>query len=209
VDGGAVAVVVVDGGVVAVVVVDGGAVAVVVVDGGVVAVVVVDGGAVAVVLVVPMTVVVVAPAQVIWPARHAASAVDRHCPRTGVPGGRQVARTCDWHVSAPHSTSLSPSKRWIAPALEHVPDEQASQQLAWSLAHAVPPRVALQAAALRLTLQCDLPPVVRQHATKPGRPHVERAAQRTIPPLQAGRSCPCLTELFTDAVTQPTNAPWF
>jgi hypothetical protein len=63
----------------------------------------------------------------------------------------------------------------------------ASQQLESALAQ--PPRAA-QAAALRTTPQRDPPEPWRQHATNPGRPQVERAAQRTTSLIHPGDRSP-------------------
>ena len=62
---------------------------------------------------------------------------------------------------------------------------QASQQLESAPAHALPPLGALQAAAFFLIEHLVTPlRLVRQQVTKPGRPHVERAAQRCTCPTQ-------------------------
>jgi hypothetical protein len=69
---------------------------------------------------------------------------------------------------------------------------QASQQLenAGSLVHAAPPAGAMQCSASRFVLHFVFPDeLVRQHATKPGLPHGERAAHFFTAPLQYfGRS---------------------
>src|SRR5437879_5816161 len=44
-----------------------------------------------------LVVVVVASPHTILPSLHAASTLDRHCPRWGVPGGPQVAWICGRH----------------------------------------------------------------------------------------------------------------
>jgi hypothetical protein len=61
----------------------------------------------------------------------------------------------------------------------------ASQQLGTDDAHALPPFGATQRAALRFSEHEVLPELrVRQHATKPGLPHVDLEAQRLTTPAQ-------------------------
>lgn len=86
-----------------------------------------------VLLVVGTLVVVVATPHVMSPERHAASTLDKHCPRPGVPGVPQVASIWGRHEDAPHcgdSASSSPFAERAALAALHVPAEHASQQLA-------------------------------------------------------------------------------
>jgi len=72
----------------------------------------------------------------------------------------------------------------------HPPSKQASQQLGTTPTQALPPVGATQWAGLRFTLQTVSPVgLVRQHVTKPGLPHVDRAAQRMTEPLQPRGSC--------------------
>jgi hypothetical protein len=96
-------------------------------------------------------------------------------------------------------------------ALAQVPLLHASQQLACSLAQALPPRGGLHSSGLRFVLHVFLPlALVRQHATAPSpRPHVERAAQRTIWPRQLLRSWPLAIASLTTPLTQRTYCPWF
>jgi hypothetical protein len=64
---------------------------------------------------------------------------------------------------------------------------QASQQLSKTPVHAPPPRGALQRSGARTIEHLVLPfACVRQHVAAPGRPHVEREAQRTTVPRQDG-----------------------
>ncbi len=82
---------------------------------------------------------------------------------------------------------------------------QASQQLATSPTHALPPRGARHVAALGLTLHLALPfAVVRQQVTAPGRPQVDFAAQRSTLEAQLAGSVPPETAVFTTAATQRT-----
>jgi hypothetical protein len=64
---------------------------------------------------------------------------------------------------------------------------QASQQLSKTPVHAPPPRGALQRSGARTIEHLVLPfACVRQHVAAPGRPHVEREAQRTTVLRQDG-----------------------
>jgi hypothetical protein len=71
------------------------------------------------------------------------------------------------------------------------PSEHASQQLVADPTQAVPPFGGVHRSAEALVLQRVLPfALVRQQVTKPGLPHVDRAAQRVTRPLQLrGSSC--------------------
>lgn len=76
----------------------------------------------------------------------------------------------------------------------HPPAPHASQQLVYAPTHALPPRGATHLAALERMAQLVSPfGDVRQHVTTPGRPHVERAAQRWTAFLHVGRSASCST----------------
>jgi len=81
------------------------------------------------------------------------------------------------------------------------PRVHASQQLAWSPTHALPPGGAVHLPVPSSTLQR---PVPWQQVTAPGLPHVERAAQRTTAPRQRGRSWPLRTARVATATTQWT-----
>jgi hypothetical protein len=69
----------------------------------------------------------------------------------------------------------------------------ASQQLGTELTHAVPPAGAVQSAAERLVRHDVRPPLVRQHATHPGRPHVERDVHFFTTPRHEAGSVPART----------------
>ena len=85
----------------------------------------------------------------------------------------------------------------------------ASQQLAALLTHASPFRGARHASALRFVLQIVLPlAVVRQQATAPARPQVDRAAQLTTLPWHSCRRSPFATASFATPATQLTYCPW-
>jgi hypothetical protein len=74
------------------------------------------------------------------------------------------------------------------------PASHASQQLGTAPTHALPPFGARQASALRLVAQRVTPRrFVRQQVTAPGRPHVERAAQRRTSRRQAFGRRPAAT----------------
>ena len=71
--------------------------------------------------------------------------------------------------------------------------------------HAVPCLVALQCAASLFVLQVVLPfALVRQHVTKPGFPHVERAAQLATARLHDFRK---VTAPLATCFAQRTNVP--
>jgi len=82
---------------------------------------------------------------------------------------------------------------------------QASQQLDAVPAQALPPGGALHGCPPLLTLQ-RLPPSarVRQQVTSPGRPQVERAAQRTTAVRHWGRSVPRRAAVLATRTTQAT-----
>ena len=164
------------------------------------ALVVVVGGA-------AVVVVVASAPQVMSPLSHAAITPFQHGSQSRPPGGPHWAAIWLRHVGGLHAGAPAMPSR--AAALAQVPLLHASQQLACSVAHALPPRGALHWSALRFVLHVFLPlALVRQHATAPSpRPHVERAAQRTIWPRQLLRSCPWETASFTTPVTQRTYCP--
>lgn len=84
---------------------------------------------------------------------------------------------------------------------------QASQQLENAPTQALPLRGALQRRPLRLMLQWLLPPaLVRQQVTKPGCPHVERAAHAITSSLHCLRSVPAVTAFFATVFTQDMYA---
>jgi hypothetical protein len=184
---------------------DGVGIVVVVVEAPVVVVdestVVVVGGGAAVVVVVAY-----AP-QVMSPLSQAAITPFQHGSQSRPPGGPHCAAIWLRHVGGLHAGGPAMPSRALA--LAQVPLLHASQQLACSLAQALPPRGALHSSALRFVLHVFLPlALVRQHATAPSpRPHVERAAQRTIWPRQLLRSCPWDTASFTTPLTQRTYCP--
>jgi hypothetical protein len=79
---------------------------------------------------------------------------------------------------------------------------QASQQLENAPMQALPLRGALQRRSRRLMLQWLLPPAsVRQQVTKPGRPHVDRAAHAVTSSLHCLRSVPAVTASFATLFT--------
>jgi hypothetical protein len=85
------------------------------------------------------------------------------------------------------------------------PPPHASQQLVTVPTHAMPPLGARQRAASFFTLQrCRPAALVRQQATAPTRPQVERAAQRFTSALQAARSCWEPTRMLSTAEAQCT-----
>ncbi|HLY38102.1 MAG TPA: hypothetical protein VKU61_08705 [Candidatus Binatia bacterium] len=172
----------------------------VVVVGPALVVVVVGGGA-------AVVVVVASAPQVMSPLSQAAITPFQHGSQSRPPGGPHCAAIWLRHVGGLHAGA--PAKPSRAVALAQVPLLHASQQLACSVAQALPPRGALHSSALRFVLHVFLPlALVRQHATAPWpRPHVERAAQRTIWPRQLLRSCPWETASFTTPVTQRTYCP--
>ncbi len=94
----------------------------------------------------------------------------------------------------------------VLPGGAHVPPEpHASQQLGCELTHAVPPRGALHLEALALVLHFVAPSAsVRQQATAPGRPQVERAAQRVTACWRSGGRDPAWTAAFATLLTQLT-----
>jgi hypothetical protein len=90
-----------------------------------------------------------------------------------------------------------------------LPLPQESQQLGTVPVHALPPFGARQRVASLFTLQRSLPAaVVRQQVTAPGRPHVDRVAQRFTVPLQAERSWFEPTRTPSTAEAHRTYVPW-
>src|SRR5579862_3959415 len=156
----------------------------VVVVGPALVVVVVGGGA-------AVVVVVASAPQVMSPRSQAAITPFQHGSQSRPPGGPHCAAIWLRHVGGLHAGAPAKPSRAVA------------------LAQALPPRGALHSSALRFVLHVFLPlALVRQHATAPWpRPHVERAAQRTIWPRQLLRSCPWETASFTTPVTQRTYCP--
>jgi hypothetical protein len=91
----------------------------------------------------------------------------------------------------------------------HAPPVQASQQLVWSLTQALPSAGDVQVPALLRMPHLRPPPTsVRQQATAPARPHVERTAQRTTAPRHWRRSCWAATASCATAATQRTYCAW-
>jgi hypothetical protein len=86
----------------------------------------------------------------------------------------------------------------------HVPLLQASQQLACVLTHDVPPVGGLHRPASPLMLHRVLPFFVRQHATAPGRPQVDRAAHRRTSLEHSGDSWPPAARESATAAAQRT-----
>jgi len=85
------------------------------------------------------------------------------------------------------------------------PAPHASQQLGTVPVQAVPPFGARQRIASLFTLQRSVPPaLVRQQATAPGRPQVDRAAQRLTVPLHSARSWPVATRTASTPAAQLT-----
>jgi hypothetical protein len=85
----------------------------------------------------------------------------------------------------------------------HPPVRHASQQCGSAPVQAVPPLGGLQPAARARTRQRVLPlAFVRQHATAPGRPHVDASAQASTARAQARPSPPPLTRAATTLRTQ-------
>jgi hypothetical protein len=85
----------------------------------------------------------------------------------------------------------------------------ASQQLAGVPTQALPPAGGVQSAALRFTTQRVAPfERVRQQVTAPGRPQVEREAQRRTSPLQSGGRSMAPTRMVMTAFAQCMNEPW-
>jgi len=187
---------------------DGVGIVVVVVDEN--TVVVVLPAVVLVVVVGGAAVVVVAPSpQVMSPLSQAAITPFQHGSQSRPPGGPHCDSIWLRHVGGLHAGGPAMPSRALA--LAQVPLLHASQQLACSLAQALPPRGGLHSSALRFVLHVFLPlALVRQHATAPSpRPHVERAAQRTIWPRQLLRSWPLAIASLTTPLTQRTYCPWF
>jgi hypothetical protein len=92
----------------------------------------------------------------------------------------------------------------VVPAAHCCP-AHASQQLDTTPAHAVPPFGFVHRAADFLIAHDVFPcRSVRQHATAPGFPHVERAAHRTTAPLQSFGSVPAFTAAFAWWATHET-----
>jgi hypothetical protein len=85
------------------------------------------------------------------------------------------------------------------------PDPHASQQLGTEPTHALPPFGARQASAVRFVAHRVTPRrFVRQHVTAPGRPHVERAAQRRTSRRQAAGRSPAATRASAIVVAHRT-----
>jgi hypothetical protein len=85
------------------------------------------------------------------------------------------------------------------------PPPHASQQLGTVPMHAAPPFEARQRDAPFFTLHRRRPPaLVRQQATVPGRPHVDRTAQRLTAPLQPRGSRPVATRTVSTPEAQRT-----
>jgi hypothetical protein len=167
---------------------------------------------VVVVLVDAGTVVVLTPPQ--WLASMVQSGRQTRKPPAAEPPG-QVApqKSVPSHCSAPLQTPSPQTGGGVVVVVVVVVvvdgtvqppvASQASQQLATSPTHALPPRGARHVAALGLMLHLALPfAVVRQHVTAPGRPQVDFAAQRSTLEAQLAGSVPPETAVFTTAATQ-------
>jgi hypothetical protein len=143
--------------------------------------------------------VVVVVAHTIWPELHAS-----------MTALAQVALSLP--LSDPQFASISSRhERWPQGGGSGQPAAavHASQQLGALLTHASPLRGARHESASRLVLQSVRPlAVVRQHVTKPSRPHVDRAAQRTTSPWHSCRRSPLATASFATPATQLTYCPW-
>ena len=86
-----------------------------------------------------------------------------------------------------------------------LPALQASQQLASLPTQALPPGGAVHSPAPPLTLHLVAPSaLVRQQVTRPGRPHVERAAQRTAAGRHCGGRRPARASALATRATQST-----
>ncbi len=85
------------------------------------------------------------------------------------------------------------------------PSPQESQHDVAVLGHALPPFGALHLSALGLTRHFALPFLsIRQQATAPGLPHVERAAHFTTWPLHAPGNVPLVAMSLTAFATHFT-----
>src|SRR5881628_2582512 len=107
------------------------------------------------------------------------------------------------HPPARRATGRSPAAHGAQPVAV-----QASQQLGWFPAHALPPAGAwsVQAGELLLVLHFVVPlDLVLQQVTKPGFPHVERAAHFLTAPRHAFGS---EVFAFTWCATHDTYCPW-
>src|SRR5262245_18706498 len=90
----------------------------------------------------------------------------------------------------------------------HPPAPHASQQLANTPTHALPPSGAVHRPGSRFVLHRGLPPGrVRQQVTAPGLPHVERAAQRLTAPLQDIGSVPAVARALAIPAAHATYVP--
>jgi hypothetical protein len=126
--------------------------------------------------------------------------------------------TVDWHFwPAPQlppqvgncNVLQGPGTVVVVVAAAHPVAPQASQQLAADPAQACPPAGAVHDAALRLIVHFVRPfASVRQHVAAPGRPHVERAAQRFTGDAHSARSCPVDVRIVATAAAQRTWSPW-
>ena len=86
----------------------------------------------------------------------------------------------------------------------HAPLPQASQQLASVLAQDVPPAGGLHRSASPLMEHRVLPFFVRQQATAPGRPQVDRVAHRRMSLEHSGDSWPPATRDSATSAAQRT-----
>ncbi len=127
-----------------------------------------------------------------------------HCQGALGESADQKIRTA-WPESGRVRTATYGVSRGAAATPAQPPVTQASQQLGRCPTHDVPCLVALQCAASLLMLQVVFPFAgVRQQVTKPGFPHVERAAQSATARLQDFGKVPAP---FATCFAQRTNVP--